>query len=86
MDETLVGVAIPAATILITAIPAYAVRPPQDAHKVVLRMAALKVLVPAVGAGTLAGLVARGSGGGVWVFALLVLSAVVVAIAQQTLP
>ncbi len=46
----------------------------------------LWVLVPALAAGALVGLVARGSGGGVWVFALLVLSAVVVAIAQQTLP
>jgi hypothetical protein len=48
---------------------------------------ALKVLAPAVGLGTLVGLVARSSAGAGWaVFALLVLSAVVVAIAQQTLP
>jgi hypothetical protein len=48
---------------------------------------ALKVLGLAVGLGTLIGLVAHGSGEAGWaVFALLVLSAVVVAIAQQTLP
>jgi hypothetical protein len=56
----------------------------------VLRTAntALKVLGLAVGSGALlVGLVARASGEGGWVvFALLVLSAVVVAIAQQTLP
>ena len=47
---------------------------------------ALKVLAPTLGAGTLVGLIARGPGGAGSVFVLLVLSAVVVAIAQQTLP
>jgi hypothetical protein len=47
---------------------------------------ALKVLAPALGVSTLVGLVARDSAGGGWLFALLVLSAFVVAIAQQTLP
>ncbi len=58
------------------------------ARKVVLRLSAtaLKVLAPALGAGTLVGLIAHSSGGAGSVFVLLVLSAVVVAIAQQTLP
>lgn len=49
--------------------------------------AALKAFSLAVGLGAPVGLVSRGSGEAGWaVFALLVLSAVVVAIAQQTLP
>jgi len=53
----------------------------------VLRTAVpLRILVSAVGFGVLASLVARGFGGTGWVFALLVLSAAVAAIAQQTLP
>ena len=59
----------------------------QFALRSVLRKAtAFKVLAPAMGVGTLVGLVARGSGEAGSVFALLVLSAVMVAIAQQTLP
>jgi hypothetical protein len=49
--------------------------------------AALKPLGFAAGLGAPVGLVGRGPGEAGWaVFALLVLSAVVVAIAQQTLP
>ena len=45
-----------------------------------------KMLASAVGFGVLASLVARGFDGTGWVFALLVLSVAVAAIAQQTLP
>jgi hypothetical protein len=46
----------------------------------------LKALLPAVGLGVLVGAFARGSSGIGWIFALLVCSAMVSAIAQQTLP
>ncbi|MDQ3863563.1 MAG: hypothetical protein M3317_08705 [Actinomycetota bacterium] len=46
----------------------------------------LKALLPAVVLGVLVGALARGSSGIGWIFALLVCSAVVTAIAQQTLP
>ena len=45
-----------------------------------------KALLPAAGLGVLIGALARGSDGIDWIFALLVCSAVVTAIAQQTLP
>ena len=44
------------------------------------------VLLTAVGLGALTGIFTRGPEGSGWIFALLVLSAVVTAIAQQTLP
>ena len=44
------------------------------------------MLIPAAGFGILAGVVAQGSGGAWWMLALLVLSAALTAIAQQTLP
>ena len=44
------------------------------------------VLVPAVGVGVLGGVAVRGPGGAWWMLALLVLSAALTAIAQQTLP
>jgi hypothetical protein len=44
------------------------------------------VLVPAVGVGVLGGVAARGPGGAWWMLVLLVLSAALTAIAQQTLP
>ncbi len=44
------------------------------------------VLVPAAGLLVLAGVFSLGVEGAGWIFALLVLSAVVTAIAQQTLP
>jgi hypothetical protein len=47
---------------------------------------AVAVLAPAVGIGTLVGVAASGSGGMGGVYAVLILSAAVVAIAQQTLP
>ena len=43
-------------------------------------------LIPVVGFGVLASVAVRGSGGTWWVLALLVLSAAVTAIVQQTLP
>lgn len=46
----------------------------------------LKVLLPAAGLGVLVGAFIRGPEGMGWIFALLVLSAAVSAIAQQTLP
>ncbi len=53
----------------------------------VLRTAVpLRIVASAVGFGVLVSLVARGFGGMGWVFALLVLSAAVAAIVQQTLP
>ncbi len=44
------------------------------------------VLLSAVGVGALAGTFMRGTEGIGWIFALLILSAMVTAIAQQTLP
>ena len=46
----------------------------------------LNALLPAAGLGLLVGALARNSGEVGWIFALLVCSAVVTAIAQQTLP
>jgi hypothetical protein len=46
----------------------------------------LTALLPAVGLGVLVGAFARSSSGIGWIFALLVCSAMVSAIAQQTLP
>jgi hypothetical protein len=48
---------------------------------------AVGAVAPAIGLGVLVGMTARGTGGEMgWVYATLILSAVVVAIAQQTLP
>jgi F0F1-type ATP synthase assembly protein I len=46
----------------------------------------LGALLPGAGLGVLVGAFARSSGEGGWIFALLVGSAAVTAIAQQTLP
>jgi len=46
----------------------------------------LRALLPAAGLGVLVGAFARGPSGIGWIFALLVCSAVVTGIAQQTLP
>lgn len=46
----------------------------------------LNTLLPAAGLGILVGAFARNTGEVGWIFALLVCSAVVTAIAQQTLP
>jgi hypothetical protein len=46
----------------------------------------LTALLPAAGLGVLVGTFARGASGAGWIFALLVCSAVVTALAQQTLP
>ena len=43
-------------------------------------------VLPAAGLGVLVGVLARSSGELGWIFALLVCSAVVTAVAQQTLP
>ena len=52
-----------------------------------LRQRKLLGLLPAAaGLGALIGVFASGPGGTGWIFALLVLSAVVTAMAQQTLP
>jgi len=53
---------------------------------VLRRPALLIALLPAVGLGVLVGAFARTSGEVGWIFALLVCSAAVTAIAQQTLP
>lgn len=50
------------------------------------RQAPLSILPAAVGLGALIGVFTRGPEGVGWIFALLVLSAAVTAIAQQTLP
>ena len=44
------------------------------------------ILILAVGVGVLGGVAARGPGGAWWMLSLLVLSAALTAIAQQTLP
>ena len=46
----------------------------------------VRALLPAAGLGALVGVFARGPEGVGWIFALLVLSAALTAIAQQTLP
>ena len=53
---------------------------------VVTRATPFGVLLPAAGLLALAGVFSLGLEGRGWIFALLVLSAVVTAIAQQTLP
>jgi hypothetical protein len=53
---------------------------------VLTRPALLNALLPAAGLGVLVGAFARSSSEVGWIFALLVCSAVVTAIAQQTLP
>jgi hypothetical protein len=53
---------------------------------VLTRPALLHALLPAAGLGVLVGAFARSSSEVGWIFALLVCSAVVTAIAQQTLP
>jgi hypothetical protein len=42
--------------------------------------------VPAAGIGVLVGILGRGPNGMGWAYAMLILSAVVVAVVQQTLP
>ena len=54
--------------------------------RVLTRPTLLKSLLPAAGLGVLVGAFARSSSEVGWIFALLVCSAVVTAIAQQTLP
>lgn len=54
--------------------------------RLLTKPALLSVLLTAVGLGALVGAFARGSEGSGWIFTLLVLSAMVTAIAQQTLP
>lgn len=51
-----------------------------------MKSAPSKVLLPAVGIGALVGTLALGYEGEGWIFGLLILSAVITAIAQQTLP
>jgi hypothetical protein len=53
---------------------------------VVTRATPLGVLLPAIGLVALAGLFSLSFEGMGWIFALLVLTAVVTALAQQTLP
>jgi hypothetical protein len=48
--------------------------------------AATGALVPAAGIGVLVGILGRGPNGMGWAYAMLILSAVVVAVVQQTLP
>lgn len=56
-------------------------------HRLLRSVAIVKSLVPAAGLGGIAlGFAVRGPGVGESVFALLVLSAVLVAVVQQTLP
>ena len=54
--------------------------------RVLTKSMPLKVLLPAAGLGVLVGAFSRGPGGIAWIFALLIASAVVTSIAQQTLP
>ena len=54
--------------------------------RVLTRPTLLNALLPAAGLGVLVGAFARSSSEVGWIFALLVCSAVVTAIAQQTLP
>ena len=54
--------------------------------RVLTRLTLLNALLPAVGLGVLVGAFARNSSEVGWIFALLVCSAVVTALAQQTLP
>ena len=55
-------------------------------HSMLRKATPLGVLLPTVGVGALAGASMRAAGGNGWIFALLVLSAAVTALAQQTLP
>ena len=54
--------------------------------RVLTKPTLLAALVPAVGLGVLVGVFARGPSGVGWIFALLLCSAVVTALVQQTLP
>ncbi len=54
--------------------------------RVLMKPTPLKVLLPAAALGVLIGASARGPEGIGWIFALIVISAAVTAIAQQTLP
>lgn len=54
--------------------------------RVLTKSTPFTALLPAAGLGVLVGTLARGSEGIAWIFALLVCSAVMTAIAQQTLP
>jgi len=54
--------------------------------RVLKKPSLLAALVPAIGLGVLVGAFARGPSGVDWIFALLLCSAVVTAIVQQTLP
>ena len=51
-----------------------------------LRVLTKSALLPAVGLGAIVGTLALGFEGKGWIFGLLVLSAAITAIAQQTLP
>ena len=61
---------------------------PRVSRQGVLRRAlpSWTLIIPAAGFGVLVGVAARGPDGAWWVIALLVLSAALTAIAQQTLP
>lgn len=54
--------------------------------RVLTRSTVITALLPAAGLGVFVGTLAHGSSGIGWIFGLLVCSAVVTAIAQQTLP
>ena len=55
-------------------------------HSMLTKTRPLWVLLPAVGLGALLGAFVRGNEGIGWIFALLILSSTLTAIAQQTLP
>lgn len=60
---------------------------PRSRRSCLLNKQALpSILLASVGLGALIGVLTRGAEGVGWIFALLVLSAAVTAIAQQTLP
>ena len=54
--------------------------------RVLTKATLLRALLPAAGLGVIVGAFAQGSSGIGWIFGLLVCSAVVTAVAQQTLP
>jgi hypothetical protein len=60
--------------------------PRLSGSRVLIKPTLLNALLPAAGLGALVGAFARSSSEVDWIFALLVCSAVVTAIAQQTLP
>ena len=55
-------------------------------EKALISSAGPLMLAGAIGLGVLIGVLAHGTGGANWVFALLMLSAGAVGVAQQTLP